>query len=264
MNYRFTVRSDAADRIEEISMTFQPVAAGSLLNLGLALRIPVASNLPNEYAVTLQAQDDPEPTVLTAVASEPELTWVLLSNVRSAFCITCSDLAVNTQPENPPITPSEFEFLAVFNPPIEANLEQDALDLFVFRTDNFSHQIHLPQYEPYPQCPGPGTAAVYSCELFGTQDDCSDSDSEGIDNTGRFFVDCEGIPWAIDRVFVSPWPKEGVWFKQAFPDGFHKPGKPELLYYLTGRINVPVLRWGALLSLLIVLLALGVKRAVRR
>ncbi len=272
VNYRYTVRSDAADRIEEIRVTFQPVAVGSILDLGLALRIPVASDLPDEYAVTLQAQDDPEPTVLNAVSGEPELTWVLLSNVRSAFCDTCPNLAVNTQPENSPIIPQQFEVLALFNPPIEANLEHEALDFFVFRTDNFFHQIHLPQYKPHPhpiqaggQCPElPDNTIVYSCELFGSQDDCSNSIHEDIDNTGHFFVDCEGAPWAIDRVFVSLWPKEGISIKKAFPNGVLQPGKPELLYNLTRRISVPVLQSGSLLSLLVVLFALGVKRAVGR
>ena len=76
-------------------------------------------------------------------------------------------------------------------------------DLFYFRSYDFSHEIHLPQY--------PGTSHM-DPEFFGQEVDGSN------DSLGRYFVNTSGLPYALDVPSVTPWPNEDTRIEELFPN----------------------------------------------
>jgi hypothetical protein len=88
------------------------------------------------------------------------------------------------------------------------------LDIFIFRTSDFSHQVHQPSYQ--------GTSHM-NIKLFNEEDDCSNQtckndDGKTVDNTNRYFVGVNGMAFAIDSpTGDSVIPKERTRITKVFP-----------------------------------------------
>ncbi len=272
VRYRFATTLGSNGAINAIAVKIHPVALGGLVDLGLALRLPLPAGTP--HTATLSEEDGPGPVLLSPVANENDLIWTVLDNVRTAFPGGVPGEAINTDPWKPWLASREYEISVTFNPPVEGNgwsTPEPPFDLFIFHAGSFSHQVHLPAHT------GTGRA---DHSLFNTQDDCSNSfcsppGGSFVDNTGRWYVDDQEQPWAFGLPSSARWATEGTPIETAFPGvsawlassasvpSEFPPNDPEFVYFLPPA-SVPALPLGAVPILLGTLIGLGVRRAVRR
>lgn len=74
-------------------------------------------------------------------------------------------------------------------------------DLFLVRCSDFSHQVHLPEFD--------GAQTGMNASLFGTGDDGS--------TPGRHFVNKAGLPFALHVPTAAPWAKERITIDEVYP-----------------------------------------------
>jgi LruC domain-containing protein len=104
---------------------------------------------------------------------------------------------------------SSIDILVHFARPVDLDVSTAPCDLFIARTDNFRHQIHLPTY---------GGTERMDRRLFGTENDGSSSE--------RHFVNRNGLPFALNVPQFVPWPQETVAIDRVYPGivGFAQSG----------------------------------------
>ena len=278
VRYNFQIRKDASGKVSGLWLTYKPEAKGGVLHLGLAVRLPLLASTPHLAEIQRQGE---APAVVTPVAGETDLVFVLLADVREAF----SDPAggdvepgelINTDPDLPVRHGKTIQLMIEFSPSVDF-VVNFPVDAFIFQTGEFAHQTHLPSF-------GPTDVALEDpaiADLFGTEDDCSNQvcaagDGSVVDNTGRWYVDNQGLPWAIDVAAEIQWPAEGKNIRQAYPQfvgwvtsggetntDWYLHGDSEYLYNLLLPPTVPGLYPGAAWVLLGIVAALGALRLRR-
>jgi LruC domain-containing protein len=186
---------DAAGRTRRLRAFFDVVALGGNLTNGLAVQLDVPAA---RGTVQRRVADGAWQTLLKR--GDPSLTAVLSSNMRELF-------GGRTGPIN-----SEFGQALVNGALVEVLIDFDGngvsldfakapFDVFMFREDDFPHQIHFPGFS--------GTEEMRST-LFG----------QGVDRSrnGRRFVHQNGIPFALNAQDGIWYPREGVAIELLFPD----------------------------------------------
>lgn len=274
VRYQLSVYEDATGKLSRVIYTVQPQAVGGISWNGLALRIFAPASTPHFAQIRKNGE---APTVIDPVTGEPKLTFVLYDNVRDAFPGAAAGDFINTQQGAPVHLGENLEFEVQFDPPLDLSIDSP-FDFFIFRSGNYSHQIHLPQF-------GPTALALEDpviADLFGTEDDCSNQlciagDGSVVDNIGRYYVDQQGTPGALEMPQYDNWTKEGSPIDQVFPDfsewvasqgathtDWWREGNALYLFNLFAPPSVPGLLPGAVWVLLGTLAGLGALRLRKR
>ena len=206
-NYEFMLAPDdgsGGTRVSALRLSLNVLAAGAGLHNGLALRLPVSSNLAGTTVTRSFA--DGEEVALSPVASEQQLVIKVVDDALNL-------LHGNTDPNSPTAAGVPLTLLVRFATPVEIDLAKAPFDLFMFRSDDFGHQIHQSGYR--------GTDLMNTA-LFGTFSDASPSYCSGGDFGGgatpACFVNQQGLPFTLHVPSAVAWPVEGGRIDAAYPD----------------------------------------------
>jgi LruC domain-containing protein len=193
-NYQFV--TDATGHVVGLQATFNVLAIGATIHNGLNLHLPVSAS-----AISLATLDTGSGAAdVSSIAGQSELDLPLIDDTRSLYPGVSG--FINTDPAVPPVPVAHSMQLDIqFSQPVSLDVSTAPFDLFIARTGDRSHQVHLPQYS--------GTATGADQSLFGTGDDAS--------ATGRWFVNKQGLPFALAVPDVIPWPKESTSIELAYP-----------------------------------------------
>ena len=214
IRYRVSTLQDAAGGLSHLIFRVTPVAHGSVHRNGLALRIPVPATTDHIARVSTGGETA---KLIDPLAGESELTFVLFESLLDAFPGAGAAERVNTVQGGPIRSGLSIQMQIEFAAPPDL-LVEGPFDLFLFRTDHYPHQIHLSDFGPTDL----GIADSAVADLFGSGEDCSDQvcvteGGSSADNLGRYFVNQNGIPWALEFPGQSAWAQEGVPLKQGYP-----------------------------------------------
>jgi LruC domain-containing protein len=135
---------------------------------------------------------------LTPSTADSELTLVLSNNVRALFGGAAGQL--NSLTTTPRLVGQSMVLDLTFSTPVNLSSASAPDDVYIFRTANPGHEIHGPGFS--------GTANMLQ-SLSGTGDDGS--------TNGRWFVDQQGLPFALALPLVTDYPKEGVSISALYP-----------------------------------------------
>jgi LruC domain-containing protein len=186
---------DASGAVMGLRVVVVPRALGAKLASGLALALPI----PRAAIASVTRRGAGGERALTPRASDDTLVVTLSEDLRAEF--GGADGFVNTEAGRPSVGdagPIVVEIALVAPRPLA--LGADVLDLFFFRSDTPSHEIHRPRFR--------GTAAM-DVALFGTGDDAT---------TGaRAFVDADGLPFVLSLPASVAWPTERTAIDTVWP-----------------------------------------------
>jgi len=199
----YRLERNASGDVVMLHASFDPVALGGIYSNGLALQLPTS-----KVGVTARrriAGGAWSPVAMQAADSN--VVMVLSQNLRELY----GDLAgkINSDPNSAIVNGSRLELEVTFATPAALASNEAPFDPFIFRTGDFSHQIHFPQYA--------GTQAMNGA-LFNSNQDAS--------TPSRRFVHLSGTPAALNLLGGSYYPIEGVAVSALFPDitGFASSG----------------------------------------
>lgn len=191
VGYNYALRRNAAGETIALRGTFDLLANGGSLDLGLGLHLPVPRSAA--ASVTL-AIGGGAPVQLELLQSEPELTVRLTGNVRDLFDGTAGP--INSDPLLQRSAARRLVIEIELAVPVAIDVAAAPFDLFAFMSGEPSHEIHRPEFA--------GTSLM-NAALFRTGDDHS---GVGI-NAGRSFVEQNGIPFVLLLPELAPYPSEG-------------------------------------------------------
>lgn len=195
--YNYALYLSPRGQVTGLRLTIVPRALGAKEQSGLALRLPASvtalasatRTVAGQGTTTLTPQADGEHDVVVVVSSDLRELW----DFAPGFINTAQD----------GYNPGDGRQIVIdlaFTAPVPLDLADDPYDLFFFRTNDFSHQVHRPAYA--------GTAAMNTA-LFGTGFDGS--------TARRHFVDTSGLPYVLDVPAVVAWPYEQMRIEVAYP-----------------------------------------------
>ncbi len=183
----------ANGRVARLTLTVDPVALGGMLSSGLGLQLPV-----DRAGVTARRRIAGGAWESVALQSDANVTVLASPNLRELFANAAGQL--NAVPGEPTHSGQRLELEITFATPVVLSAAAAPYDVFIFRADAPSHQIHFPQFS--------GTAAMNTA-LFGTGEDGS--------TATRRFVHTSGIPAALRLMSAAYYPQEGVEVSDLFP-----------------------------------------------
>ncbi|MBS2023406.1 MAG: LruC domain-containing protein, partial [Deltaproteobacteria bacterium] len=200
-SYDFGLVSGAVTRIRA---TFNVLSVGAAIDNDLFLHIPglhpsqiqsVSTYYSDGTSSSPQQQD-------FAAGGDEEVVFTVFANTRNdAFSGQSGFL--NTDPSRPTSFGRAVMVDIVLNEPITSvDTGAAPYDIFLGRSSDYGHQIHLPQFD------GQDTGANQS--LFGTGNDGS--------NQSRHYVNTNGLPFALAVPDAIAWPKEKVAIDALYPD----------------------------------------------
>ena len=191
-HYRF--HRHAGGGVRQILLTIDPVALGGIYDNGLALQLPASRT-----GVIVQRRAGNGAWTPLALEPDANVTVVLSPNLRELFGGAAGP--INSRNDLGALTAQRLEVQLDFPAPVSLNTGLAPFDLFVFRTGNLGHQIHLPAYS--------GTAAMNTA-LFNS----------GVDSSvpGRSFLHVNGTPFALNLQGTARYPLEGVGIDLLFPN----------------------------------------------
>ena len=223
-NYEFLL--DSSGNVVTMKATINVLAVGAGLHNGAYLHLPL---LRASTPVTVVDQGG---NSIAPIATETDLVIPLVDDTRSLFATQYP--FINTDPSLPVESATPLAFTIAFTNGAPLDTSASPFDLFIARNNDFTYQIHLPQYA--------GTDAM-NTSLFGQGDDRSNQDLSahgGVDNTGRWFVNENGLPIALALPQVILWPQERVAIESDYADltGFASSGGTQDLGWYTDAPNV--------------------------
>lgn len=193
LGWNYVLRSDA-NGVRSMHVTFNVLALGGTLHNGLGLQLPVSRSLVASVTRTIEGE---AAVALQPSSADENVTIRIMDDLRDLFG---SESPVNSINEQATRDGRIIELDIVFNAPAQIATSAAPYDVFMFRSDDAGHEIHAPDFS--------GTAAMNSA-LFNTRNDTS--------REGRWFVDTQGIPFALSFPTSAEYPAEGVRIDQLFP-----------------------------------------------
>ena len=190
----YRLERNAAGNVVRIAAVFDPVAVGGILSNGLALQLPTSRN-----GVTARRRLGGGAWQSLALESDASATMVLSANLRELYGTPSG--RINSETGVTRVEGQRLELEVTFSTPAALSVAAAPFDVFIFRSGNFGHQIHFPQYV--------GTAAMNTA-LFGSDHDAS--------TATRRFVHLSGVPAALNLMTTTRYPHEGVMVSALFPD----------------------------------------------
>jgi LruC domain-containing protein len=206
-NYAFLLSADdgsdpSTAPVKSMQISYNVLARGAGLRNGIGLRLPVAADAAAGATITRNF-DDGVLTPLTPIAGESQLVLDVVHDAAEAAPFA------NTDPSQRASSATSFTVLIDFARPVRIDLSQAPFDVFMFRSDDFSHQIHQARYR--------GTDAMNTA-LFGTAEDGSTNCASGSASTPHCFVDKRGLPFALNVPSSVSWMSERQTIDIAYPD----------------------------------------------
>ena len=196
ITYNYIFKLNQHGHVHSVRATFNALALGGDLSSGLGLQLPVS-----RWAVALVTRvvGNGQAEVLTPSSADPQLTVRISDNLRELFGNASGP--INADPNRPVRVGQPIEVEILFWAPIPLDISTSPYDLFIFRSDDPSHEIHRPEFG--------GTAAMNTA-LFLTGDDGT--------SFSRSFVNTAGLPFALSFPTLVPYPSEGVEISRLYPD----------------------------------------------
>lgn len=196
VSYNYSIKTDANGDAVSMRATYNVLALGGIITHGLGLQLPVQSNLVSSVTRTLGAGSA---TNVTPRSADAQLTIDVVANLRTLFGGQIDQ--INSVAALPTLTSAPVQIDIVFAQPTTLSMATAPFDVFTFRLHDPSHEIHRTGYS--------GTAAM-NTGLFGTGTDAS--------GPGRYFVDGQGLPYAMELPEVALYPQEAVPVSALFPN----------------------------------------------
>ncbi|MCA9555765.1 MAG: LruC domain-containing protein, partial [Myxococcales bacterium] len=196
LTYNFAFRLDLRGRAVGLVATFNVLALGGDFTHGLGLHLPVPAFVVQRVERRL-ASGAVEPLTLSDL--DAEATVALSTNLREFFGFQSGP--INSKVGQATLPKGIVELRVDFVVPVPLAVAAAPFDVFTFRTEDPTHEIHRPEFL--------GTARM-NASLFGTGQDGSD----GVRN----FVDTSGLPYALLLPETTPYPAEATPIHQLFPD----------------------------------------------
>ena len=215
--YNYVFVYDTDNNLIGMQATFHVVSIGASIRNGLYLQLPLDPSLIASAQISIGnspgAAVEPVANLphLPSACAQSLVTYPIAADTRSLYAGASG--FINTTTNQPILADAAVSLSISFAQPLATSSDQGnayldigqvPFDLFLARTTDGSHQIHLPTYDGHNSCADP--------TLFGTGDDGSNRDltgSGGADNRNRYYVDSKGLPfglnipqyvdWAIER-----------------------------------------------------------------
>ena len=192
--YDAVVRYGPSGAASSLTLSLDVAAIGADYHHGLGLRLPVARGA---VASVTRAVGGGGPQAILPSQGDAELTVALSSDLRELF----GGLQGPINSVAPPALAGQRMVVEVtFASGVAFDAGQAPWDLFLFRSQAPSHELHRPIFD--------GTSAMDTA-LFGTADDGS--------SATRRFVDFGGLPFVLELPQPSGYPAEGVQVSLLFP-----------------------------------------------
>ncbi len=192
--YNFVQVQDSTGKTLSLQATLQVLTAGGGLHNGLYLHLPVPASAASLVYLNVGGLE----SQVAPVAGETDLVIPLVADTRSLFGSIAG--FINTTNNAVAVGAAPMSLRVAFAAPVALSAGLAPFDLFIARSDDYSHQIHLPQYA--------GTAKMNTA-LFGTSADGS--------RAGWRFVNKLGMPYALNVPALVRWPLETVSIDQVYP-----------------------------------------------
>lgn len=196
VSYNYVFRMDKHGKVTSFRVTFNPLAVGGKLHNGLGLRLPIPATEIRRATRTVAGQI----TQLTPSAIDADATFVVSEDLRELFSAVSNEI-INADPTLPRQVGEPIDLEIELTDSRYLDLPSAPYDVFIFRTDDPTLEVHLPDYR--------GTAR-FDTSRFNTQDDQSFG--------GRNFVDTRLIPFALHFPTVVAYPLEGTPIDQLYPN----------------------------------------------
>ena len=194
--YNYIYRYDRFGRVVALRATYNVLAVGGVYKNGLAVQLPIAVGDVRRVVQSINGQA----FTVVPLPGNADATFILADDLHTLY--QAPNILINSDPSVPVRPVVTFDLDIEFtNPVLSLTPGMAPYDVFTFRTDDHSHEIHLPGYR--------GTSAMNTA-LFNSGDDASD----GVRN----FVTTGGVPWALHIPTLTPFPLEGVSIDRLYPD----------------------------------------------
>ena len=217
-NYAFVL--DANNQLVGLQATYNVVSIGANILNGFYVQFPVDASLISSAQVSIGGA---APVPITPVGTLPGqsgscaqsyATFQIAADTRDLYPPGFGGF-INTVPDLYLLSGNTVVLSLAFTSPLSSRVFDTGAvpyDIFTARTADASHQIHLPVYD--------GAATCADGSLFGQGQDGSNRDLRshgGADNTGRWYVDANGLPWALNIPQYVDWTIERTAIDLLYP-----------------------------------------------
>ena len=198
VDYNFAVTETPRGDVTALRGTFVTRAIGGALHNGLAVELPVGTNVVQSVTgqdlrtglVTTRGNGTEAGTGKRAIIPIYDDAYNRLPNTGSSFR--------NTDPSAPSVLPDTMTVTITFKRPIDADvLGTPPYNPFIFVGGERGREVHLPDMPPTSKA---------DPSLFGQSGDASDPE------TGRYYKTDDNLPWALHmpRSFAYPVEKTDI------------------------------------------------------
>ena len=203
-NYAFVL--DTGGNIIGLQATFDVLALGSSITNGFYLHLPVSAALVGQAQLATGTNTPANIAPLATLGSTAlsDAVFELAGEPRTLF--NNQSGYINTETGLPALTGETLTLSVLFTAPLapsDFDIGAAPFDVFLARVGDVGHQTHLSQFD--------GSATGANASLFHTGDDASNQDrtaTGGADNTGRYFCNANGLPFALAYPQLADWPIE--------------------------------------------------------
>lgn len=195
LDYNYHLRTDAAGRVVQLTARYFVAALGGEARLGLGVHLPI----PRQAIGSATLEDRFGVRSVSPSVADTEATFVLYDEVSALFPGSTPPFNVIAGAASVPGELVVLEVTLAAPLPVASGLAP--FDVFAFHTLNPGREVHRAEY--------PGTSRI-DPSLFGSGDDGSGG--------GRFFVDADGLPFALALPAASDYPLELRHVAQLWPE----------------------------------------------
>jgi LruC domain-containing protein len=190
--YNYAEITNSSGGVTDLRATFNLLAVGATIHNGLYLHLPLPST--GASSATVDLGQGTGPVSIKPVTGESDLVIPLVDDTRSLFPGSPGGL-INTDPSLPSATGSTISLDLQFAAPVTLQSSLAPFDLFIARTGDYGHQIHLSQFA--------GTDRA---------------DKSNNPPSSPYYVNSAGLPFALNVPDLIAWPQEHVPIDLAYPD----------------------------------------------
>jgi LruC domain-containing protein len=216
VSWNATALRDLPGNVRRLRLVMYVLALGGHFDNGLAVQLPVAAS--RVTGLTRVIGSGPSQTL--ALRADGQATFWVSANLRELFAFQTGP--VNSVP-GPRVAPVQVIVDVELSPGTALPIGGAPWDLFVFRAGEPGRQIHFPAF---------GGTSEMNGAFFGQDRDGS--------APGRWFVDTDGLPYALAVPALAPYPLEGAPVSSLFPDivGFAASGGTSNLGWYQSRVEL--------------------------
>ncbi len=193
--YNYVFGLDDSGLVTKMTLTIHAKALGGTFDNGLGLHLPIPQTAVSQVTRRIGGGT----TTTLPIRSDAELTIDLSSNMREFFGGALDQ--INSRPDLARVQGQTMTVTIDLSTPFDVSSALAPFDIFIFRTADRTHEIHLPDFF--------GTAAMNTA-LFGTGDDGSAG--------SRYFVDFNGLPFALVLPVDAYYPVEAQLISGLYPN----------------------------------------------